>query len=88
MPSISRRFTSFPRVAPTILPADEITSTTSGSGLFHSESDRMPTSVAVPTVAITGALVKISASGPIPTSRYWLQSPSATSTPLSRIASG
>ena len=31
----------------------------------------------VPTAAMDGALVKISASGPMPTSRYWLQAPCA-----------
>jgi hypothetical protein len=46
------------------------TSTTSGSGLFQAESERMPTCAPVPTAASTGALVKTSASGPMPTSRY------------------
>ena len=35
-----------------------------------------------------GTLVKISASGPMPTSRYWLHQPCLISTSLSRIASG
>ena len=34
----------------------------------------------VPTAAIGCALVKISASGPMPTSRYWLQAPCSIST--------
>ena len=69
-PSKSRRLTSLPRVAPTIRPSGETTSATSGSGLFQVESDRMPISARWPTAAIGGALVKTSASGPMPTSRY------------------
>ena len=41
-------------------------STTSGSGLFHSDFGWMPTSAPVPTADIGCALVKISASGPMP----------------------
>ena len=41
----------------------------------------------VPTDDSTGALVKTSASGPIPTSRYWLQACCEISTSFSRIAS-
>ena len=61
-------------------PADEAASTTSGSGLFHDEFGWMPASMPVPTAAIGCALVKISASGPMPTSRYWLQAPCSIST--------
>ena len=43
-PSMSRRLTSLPRVAPTIVPLAFTISVTSGSGLFQSESDRMPIS--------------------------------------------
>ena len=56
-------------------PAGVTASTTSGSGLFHSERGWMPTSAPVPTDASGGHLVKISASGPIPTSRYCDQIP-------------
>ena len=45
-------------------------------------------SAPVPTAAIGGHLVKISASGPMPTSRYCDQTPCPISTSLSRIASG
>ena len=41
----------------------------------------------VPTADMTGALVKTSASGPMPTSRYWLQAFCSISTCFSRIAS-
>ena len=41
----------------------------------------------VPTEDNTGALVKTSASGPMPTSRYWLQAFWSISTCFSRIAS-
>ncbi|MFQ6226427.1 hypothetical protein [Nocardia sp. NPDC002869] len=49
---------------------DEISSTTSGSGLFQVERGWTPISVAVPTPAIGADSVKISASGPSPASRY------------------
>ena len=48
----------------------------------------MPIEAPVPTAAIGGALVKISASGPMPTSRYCDHSPFACSSFLSSIASG
>jgi hypothetical protein len=48
----------------------------------------MPTSAPVPTAARTGALVKISASGPMPTSRYCDHTPCAISTSLTFAASG
>ena len=79
-PSTSRRFTSLPSVAATMRPADDAASTTSGSGLFHDEFGWMPASIPVPTAAIGCALVKISASGPMPTSRYWLHAPCSIST--------
>ena len=87
-PSTSRRFTSLPSVAPTIRPLDATARTTSGSGLFQLDLGWSPASMPVPTAAIGGALVKISASGPIPTSRYWLHAPCCTSTSFSAIASG
>src|SRR5580704_4557402 len=43
-PSMSRKLTSLPRVAPTMRPRALTTSVTSGSGLFQSESERMPIS--------------------------------------------
>ena len=72
-PSKSRRLTSLPSAAPTILPLPDTTSTTSGSGLFQVDFGCRPASMPVPTDDSTGALVKTSASGPMPTSRYWLQ---------------
>ena len=69
-PSKSRRFTSLPSAAPTTRPAEDTASTISGSGLFHDDCGWMPMSAPVPTADIGCALVKISASGPIPTSRY------------------
>ena len=68
-PSTSRRFTSLPSAAPTTRPLDAIASTTSGSGLFQLDIGCSPASMPVPTADIGGALVKISASGPMPTSR-------------------
>ncbi|MND79405.1 hypothetical protein D3C80_711440 [compost metagenome] len=50
-------------------------STTSGSGLFQSDFGWMPTSAPQPTDDMGWALVKISASGPMPTSRYCDQRP-------------
>ena len=40
-PSISRRFTSLPSVAPTTFALELTSSTTSGSGLFHEEIGKM-----------------------------------------------
>ena len=48
----------------------------------------MPASMPVPTAAIGCALVKISASGPMPTSRYWLQAPCSISTCFSALGLG
>src|SRR5882672_7961524 len=85
-PSKSRRFTSLPRAAPSVVPRLLTASTISGSGLFQLESGWMPTSEPHPTADRTGALVKISASGPIPTSRYCDHAPCAIKTCLTRAA--
>src|SRR6202453_1281633 len=70
-PSTSRRLTSLPSAAPTIPPLlDEITAI-SGSGLFQVEIGCRPTSAPKPTDAIGGHLVNTSASGPMPTSKYF-----------------
>ena len=86
-PSKSRRLTSLPSVAPTMRPSLVTTSTTSGSGLFQVDFGCRPASTQVPTADSTGALVNTSASGPMPTSRYWLQAFWATSTSLTCCAS-
>ena len=86
-PSKSRRLTSLPSVAPTIWPSRVTTSTTSGSGLFQVDFGCRPASTQVPTADSTGALVNTSASGPMPTSRYWLQAFCETSTSLTCCAS-
>ena len=85
-PSRSRRLTSLPSVAPTMVPLEATTITTSGSGLFHRELGWIPASTPVPTADRGCALEKISASGPRPTSRYWLQAPCASSTCLRSLA--
>ena len=69
-PSKSRRLTSLPSATPTTCAKELTASTISGSGLFQFERGCRPTSLPRPTAASTGALVKISASGPMPTSRY------------------
>ncbi len=74
-PSKSRRLTSLPSVAPTVRPLPFTARTISGSGLFHSDFGWMPTSAPNPTADIGCDLVKISASGPMPTSRYCDQAP-------------
>src|SRR5207253_5478213 len=61
---------SLPSAAPTVSPRLFTASTISGSGLFHCDFGCRPTSAPQPTADSTGALVKISASGPMPTSRY------------------
>ncbi len=48
----------------------------------------MPTRAPSPTAAMGGHFVKSSASGPMPTSRYWDHMPCATRTSLMRAASG
>ena len=73
-----------PVVSPRLLTA----STISGSGLFQWLPGWMPTSAPVPTALIGCDLVKISASGPMPTSRYCDHMPWAISTSFSRCASG
>ena len=86
-PSTSRRFTSLPSVAPTMRPVEATTTTTSGSGLFQVETGFSPASMPWPTADMICDLVKISASGPIPTSRYCDQAPFSISTFFSSIAS-
>ena len=85
-PSKSRRLTSLPKVAPTMVPRALTATTSSGSGLVHDESARIPISLPVPTAAIGAVLVKISASGPIPTSRYCDQAPCRVRCSFRRIA--
>src|SRR5437879_2186370 len=86
-PSKSRKLTSLPSVAPTMRPSLATTSTTSGSGLFQVDFGCRPASTHVPTAERTGALVNTSASGPMPTSRYWLQAFWETSTSFTCCAS-
>ena len=86
-PSKSRRLTSLPKVAPTTSPSGVQASTTSGSGLFQLLSERTPISPPWPTDDSTGDLEKISASGPIATSRYWDHIPSSMRAALSSSAS-
>ena len=81
-PSTSRRLTSLPSVAPTILPVLAAITAISGSGLFQVDTGCRPTSAPKPTDAIGWHLVKISASGPMPTSRYCDQAPRAISSGL------
>src|SRR3546814_9312011 len=76
-PSKALRLTSLPSVAPCARPSGATSSTTSGSGLFQVEADRTPISAPQPTFDRTGDLVKISASGPIATSRYCDHMPSS-----------
>ncbi len=52
------------------------------------ETGCTPASINVPTAAMGCALVKISASGPMPTSRYWLQAFCSISTCFRCAASG
>ena len=87
-PSKSRRFTSFPSVAPIGCPSGRTTITASGSGLFQLDFACTPMRLPVPTDDSTAAFVKISGSGPMPTSKYCDQSPSALSTSLTFAASG
>src|SRR5215469_11631177 len=81
-PSKSRRLTSLPRVAPTSRPRASTTSTTSGSGLLQSEAGCTPMRAPWPSADMGWALVKTSASGPMPTSRYCDQSPRPSSISL------
>src|SRR5690606_6071309 len=87
-PSMSRRLTSLPRAAPTAWLRLLTASTTSGSGLFHSDWGSSPTHAPVPTDAMGGALENTSASGPMPTSRYWDHCPRACSSAFSAMAWG
>ena len=87
-PSKSRRLTSLPSVAPTVSPRLFTVSTISGSGLFHSDFGWMPIAAPVPTADIGCDLVKISASGPMPTSRYCDHAPCFRSASFRRAASG
>src|SRR5690606_10500008 len=86
-PSKSRRLTSLPRVAATGTPREFTATTSSGSGLFQVDRSSTPISAPVPTADNTGALVKISGSGPMPTSRYCDHRPSSTRTCLTCSAS-
>ena len=85
-PSKSRKLTSLPMAAPTTWPLELMTKTISGSGLFQELPGCKPTSKPEPTALMACDLVKISASGPIPTSRYCDQTPCATKTSLSLMA--
>ena len=87
-PSKSRRLTSLPSVAPTIAPLEATASAISGSGLFQNEPLWNPASSPDPTADMGWLLVKTSASGPMPTSKYCDQAPALMSASLSRIAAG
>ena len=67
------------QVAPTIAPRPLTASDELRLRVVPGGAARMPISLPVPTAAIGGVLVKISASGPIPTSRYCDQAPCARS---------
>ena len=69
-------------------PAEETTTTTSGSGLLQLDTGFSPASMPLPTAAMICDLVKISASGPMPTSRYCDHAPFSINTAFSCIASG
>ena len=87
-PSTSRRLTSLPSVAPTMRPRLETDEHDLRLGIVPAR-DRVQADLGAdgrpPTSA--GALVKISASGPMPTSRYCDHSPSAISASFSASAS-
>src|SRR5262249_13241483 len=87
-PPTSRRFPSLPRLTPAIAPALLSTSTSSGSGLLQTEAGCTPTRAPNPTAAIGGHLVKSSASGPMPTSRYCDHMSRESRISLMRAASG
>ena len=86
LPSMSRRLTSLPKVAPRISPRLLTANTISGSGLFQTDPEWIPTSAPGPTADSTGAFVNTSASGPMPTSRYCDHKPCCRSTCLSSAA--
>ena len=69
-----------------ILPALDTASTISGSGLFQVDTGCSPASAPSPTEDIGCALVKISASGPMPTSRYCDHAPFSIKTCFNAIA--
>ncbi|MDR8939634.1 hypothetical protein FEP80_00153 [Burkholderia multivorans] len=83
---MSRRFTSLPSVAPTISPRALTASTISGSGLFQTDAGSSPTSAPKPTADIGCDFENTSASGPMPTSRYWDHALRRCSSSFSRIA--
>ena len=85
-PSMSRRLTSLPSVAPTISARLFTASTISGSGLFQCEVGCRPMSAPWPTADIGCDLVKTSASGPMPTSMYCDHRPRADSSVFRRCA--
>ena len=88
-PSKSRRLTSLPSVAPTIAPlrGDHAARPRAPDcSRARPCGSRRPRPCRPPTSA--GVLVKISASGPMPTSRYCDQAPCAISASFSRIAAG
>ena len=88
-PSKSRRLTSLPSVAPTVRPcARRPRARSRARDCSTPTSGWMPISAPVPTADIGCDLVKISASGPMPTSRYCDHAPCAISASLSRAASG
>ena len=68
-------------------PALDAITAISGSGLFQVEIGCSPTSAPKPTDAIGWHLVKTSASGPMPTSRYCDQTPRSISFALTPAAS-
>ena len=88
-PSKSRRLTSLPSAAPTDLAARRTCQHDLRLGIVPLDLGCSPIGAPQPTADIGWALVKISASGPMPTSRYCDQSaPLDQHLPSSRIASG
>ncbi len=85
-PSMSRRLTSLPSVAPTMRARLSTASTISGSGLFQCDDGCRPTPLPKPTADIGCDLVKTSASGPMPTSMYCDQKPRRTRSSFRRPA--
>ena len=85
-PSKSRRLTSLPSAQPLVSPRLLTASTISGSGLFQTLLGCRPISAPTPTALMGWDLVNISASSPIPTSRYWDHTPWPISTSRNRAA--